>query len=247
VRRPALLVSPPVETLDRKTFITEHFDYHPGDHVTILGPTGSGKTTLSAELINEVARKELPAVILVIKPKDEVAERLFIKRMKFKRVRGWPPFIKDKRGFVLWPRHTFDPEHDDQHLHEEMHRALMDGYANRVGKNKAKGNILFADETWGLIDLKLGRDIVIIHTRGRSMGSGMWVSSQRPTYIPKTAYSQAQHLFLAYDPDKDARDRFKEIGGIVDPFLIESIVLRLKLHQWLYIRREDRTMCIVDA
>jgi hypothetical protein len=127
-----------------------------------------------------------------------------------------------------------------------MRKAMLDGYANRVNRD-ANGNILFADETWGLVDLKLGRDIVTVHTRGRSMGCGLWVSSQRPTYIPKTSYSQAAHQFLHYDPDKDARDRFREIGGIIDPLTIESVVLDLPWHHWLYIRREDRAMCIIDA
>jgi hypothetical protein len=148
-------------------------------------------------------------------------------------------------GYVLWPRHTFDPDRDDPHLRREMRRALLAGYANKVPGKEPRGNVVFADETWGLIDLKLQREIVTLHTRGRSMGCGLWVSSQRPTFIPLTSYSQAEHLFLAFDPDKKARERFREIGGI-DPALIEEQVMRLKLHQWLYLRRADRTVCIID-
>jgi len=172
--------------------------------------------------------------------------------MKFKRLKSWPPLPplwgkQTPRGYVLWPEHVYDPDKDDPKLHKEMRKGLLAAYANKIGHSKVVGNMVFADETWGLIDLKLSREIVTLHTRGRSMGCGLWVSSQRPTYIPKTSYSQAEHLFLAYEPDKSARDRFREIGGVVNSEIIEAIVLRLKRYQWLYIRREDRYCCIVNA
>jgi hypothetical protein len=64
--------------------------------------------------------------------------------------------------------------------------------------------------------------------------------------IPLDAYSQAEHLFLFHDPDKRARERFAEIGG-VDPYLVQEAVLRLGRHQALYIRRDGPAICVVDA
>lgn len=236
------------ETIDRDDFAADYFDYSPGEHVTFLGPTGSGKTTLASELISPNASKNIPALVLVIKPEDKVVQDLFVKRLRYKRYRSWPPFPwdRDRAGFVLWPRHTFDPEKDDPLLKREMRRAILAGYANKVGKREARGNILFSDEVWGLIDLGLRRELVTVWTRARAMGCGLWAATQRPALIPLSAYSEPEHIFIHYSPDKGARDRLKEIGG-VSPDMVAAVTEKMQWHQFLYINRVDRSYCIVDA
>lgn len=234
-----------VASFPREEFIRSRFRYRPGEHVTFLGPTGAGKTTLAMQLLDAVARPELPAVNLVMKPRDETA-RKFTKTAGFKTVRGWPavkvPFVQKPRGYTVWPKHAFDPDIDDPRHSELFRRVILDSY-------KRGDRILFGDELYSLAnELGLARPLVTVWTKGRSMDCGLWGASQRPTHIPLWAYSQAHHLFLHHDPDERARDRYKEIGG-VNPDLVKEILARLPKFHWLYLRRDDGAgarLCVVE-
>lgn len=223
-----------ITQLERDDFIDNYFEYTPGEHLTIVGPTGSGKTWLGYQLLAATAHEELPAVVLVMKPKDKTVTK-FSKQNNYRVINNWPPLPSiwnpgKKPGYVVWPKFTYDPDVDDELQWEIFRRTLLDCYK--------KGNyIIFADETYSLAEeLGLKKELTTLWTKARSMNTGLWSATQRPTYVPLWAYSGAEHLFLAKDPDKKARDRFAEIGG-VDPEIIKTTVMNLPKHHWLYIRR----------
>lgn len=247
--RAAQLPPPDIVSHSRAEFLRDYWDYKAGEMTTILAPTGGGKTELSFDLLGATIGEKLPAVILVMKPRDSTVSR-FQRRYKLAVLRDWPPpklrFLKrvwgekPPPGWVLWPTETDDPDRDDARHETIFRRCIRWCY-------KRGPVIIFADETYSLEhELKLERDLRRIWTKGRSMKCGLWAASQRPVWISRWAL-QGHHLFLGYDPDRKMQERYAEIGGGLDPEVIRWQVARLKAFEFLYINRDQRTMCVVRA
>lgn len=237
----------------RREFLDEVWSYAPGDRVSIIGPSEAGKTELGFELLQVTASPTLPAVVLVMKPMDETVEA-WGKKLQYPIARAWPPPMswwasRNPAGYLMWPPHDLKNfGSTNLNMFRQFRKAILDVYGHQKswrGK-KLRGKILFADELAGL-DEELGMEaeIKMMYSRGRTLKAGIWGATQRPVDVPKLAYSSANHLFLSYMPDKSDRRRFQEIGGGVDSELVDAITLRLEQWAWLYIRRKDRTLCIV--
>lgn len=237
--------------IPRDLFLRRYWSYKNGQHVTILGKTGSGKTYLGFQLLDASISKERPGIVLVMKPRDATVER-FQKRLELRRVASWPPpYIRRKvdkpRGYVLWPK-LGDFERDDEILHDEFNRCFRESYTQAARRN-GEPRCLFVDELVGVAkELKLEASVNRLYMRGRSLGVGLWAATQRPFNAPLLAYQAPDHIFVASDPDLRNRQRLAEIGGfntdvlmtITDP---DSRVLGK--NEFLYLGREDHVMAIV--
>lgn len=235
-----------LETIPRKEFLEEYFDYKAGEHLTIVSPTGGGKTYLGNQLLQATDNLDLPAVVLVMKPVDETSSK-FAKASSYKIVKDWPARLtilerlglaKKAPGHLVWPPHSFDPDIDDPRHWAVFRKAILDSY--KQGHRR-----LVIDEGVSLErELKLAREVKAVHTKGRSGGTGVWLYTQRPRNVELEAYSSAEHLLLGYTPDGRDREVYGEIGG-VDRRFVEDATGKLEEYNFLYIKRTGNYMCIV--
>lgn len=240
-----MLTGERIERIPTDDFVTDVWQYQPGQHVSFIGPTGRGKTTLALKLAT-VARFDFPhirAVLLAMKPDkgpaykgrgatgDETVARL--SRAYGGRIsRVWPPirwpWTREPVFWVYWPRHSRDPLGD-----RDRHATLFgDAFLTEY---LAGGRIIIADELFSLEqELKLRDHLDTLYTKGRSMEVGIWGATQRPAHVTRNAYSMASHLFLWKDNDADARKRYAEISG-VDPREILAVISQLSRWECLYL------------
>jgi hypothetical protein len=250
-----------VALIPRDLFLRRFWNYEAGQHVTIIGKTGSGKTFLGFQLLGASISKDRPGIVLVMKPRDATVTS-WAKRLNLRRTAVWPPpYTRRKydppRGWVLWPK-LGDYDRDDDVLRTQFDRCFRDSYSQAAGRNP-QDRIIFADEVVGIAkDLKpesrgdpnLEQGLRRLWMRGRSLGLGVWAATQRPFDAPLLAYQAPSHVFLGQEPDERNRLRLGEISGY-DSALIRTIVDPasgvMGRHQFLYLGRDTQTMAIVGA
>lgn len=242
-----------VPVFGRQEFLQERWDYHPGEHVSIFGPTQlAGKTRLMFDLLEntDTSFTKTPPVMLVAKPRDRTVLD-GIQRLGYTETDKWPPrkgwFAERPPGWAFWPKHlrNVSSEENDAHIARAFDPAIRQCFW--------EGNsILVADELYHLLAvLKLYGDVNRHLTQGQGMGAGIWFGTQRPAgtqqgSLPGFVFNSPTHTFLSRDPVSTNRKRFAEIGG-VDTNLIEEATYTMPPYTFLYIHRNGPKLAVVEA
>lgn len=207
------------------------------DHVTIIGPTGTGKTTLALKL----AELRRYVVVLGCKPRDKelaaaTSDYYRVPESDLRAGAGLPSPALAPRVLV-WPTHSRD-DRADRARHRETFGAVLDGAYSAGGWH------VVAEEAPHLIDLGLADRLTRSLRMGRSMASGLILCTQRPRGIPYEAISGAQHLIIFGTNDYEDLRRLGGMNG-VDPRVVRETVAGLgRSYRFLHVNTRTRMLTI---
>lgn len=206
-----------------------------GDHVTILGPTKSGKTTLALDVV------EIRAYVLGIftKPQDPLLDEL--------PGRGWRYTkkldIQVQDGVVQDRRVAFHPVFSSGTIREKEVRQASAVRAAFDYIFDTGGWCVFGDEgVWLSQHLGLQRELQAFWYQGRTSEISLVLLAQRPAWVPRAAYSQAEHVFFFHTSDREDQKRFSDLGGGVDTDAVRALVAGLQRHEFLYVAPHEGTL-----
>lgn len=205
--------------VDWDKFLRE-FNWQQGQHVAMIGPTGSGKTTLAMQVLD---RRSF-VTVLATKPQDEVLVTL--KDQGYVRLKEWKDFDPvriPKR--LIWP--------DATELYSASKQRQVFRHAIR-SMYKQGGWCIYIDELWFIIHhLKLQLEVKTLLQQSRSLYNSLVVLTQRPAFVPLEVYDQSSHLFFWRDNDER---NLKRLSGVSwrSAKEVQTLVANLDQYQVLY-------------
>lgn len=191
-----------------------------GEHLSIIGPTGTGKSYLSLKLLENRTYN----VVFGTKVKDKTLES-FSKEKGYTIQKSFKP-NETIHKYILWPK--FAKPGDER----TQRRIFIDAF-NAIFVQG--GWTVYIDETYYFSDfLKLDYFLKLYWTQARSNHITLVASTQRPRDVPLLMYDQSYHLF--FFKMNDEQD-LKRIGGINNnnSRIIRETVSELNRHEFLYV------------
>lgn len=195
-----------------------------GEHVEIMGQTGSGKSYLLATLLQERAKRWNTAEIIVVtKQSDDSIPKL-----------GWPVVdkvedIRKYRQCIFWPRTSAQGEAREKYHEEQIYSLLSSLWV-------PDANVVIAFDEVGYVEslsARIKKEIVMYWREGRSHNISVVAMKQRPVQVTRDQHSETRWKFVFPPADMGDMKRFAEMLGRVGDWqpVLES--LNQKDHEFI--------------
>lgn len=239
-----------VERLTRAAFVDELAgSWRPGDHLSTIGPTGRGKSTLIGQL---VAAQRTHDEIVILSPKG--VDRAYAGLGHPTRV--WPPRRpweerailalglrpdRHEEGPKVWRLETPVRKIEDFARLGALYRAALASVLARRENARASLMVVIDDSRFVCDQLGATKLVTAGLIIGRSKRVSIVNNFQAPRFVPREGLDQITHAIIFRNRDRDVVKRLTDISGDLDPKLVESLLRSLDYHEALWIDgRADR-------
>jgi len=207
-----------------------------GEHCSLVGPTGSGKTLLELELLEIIGSRKgkdgrpSRVVILLYKPRDDTLKRLDPE--EWKRIKKWPPGYGEEHC-VVWPKTGKASEAARQH--RAVFLPLLDQVYAEGGQTVCIGEAAYFERPLPS-GLGMTGTLEQFWSTARSLKLTVVSDTQRPRHVSRLMWSEPAWLFIFPLDDQDDLKRVAELSGRkMDVYRIAS---QLGGHEFLCVRRQ---------
>lgn len=222
-------------------------EFQQGEHVSLLGPTGTGKTHMA------LAIAEIRTYVLVLATKqrdplveDAVKHGYYLvpqTRMEVPYVDGRPQY----KHVIYWPRLNDRqaaklPESQRIKARKAIQKPLIAGALGYVDLN-GHWCVVLDEGTWIYKDLRLGDDVDSALNQWRTNKASIVICGQRPAWMGRYVLSQPTHVFLFQTSNVEDAKSLGNISG-ANTHLVREIVQQLdhRTHEALYFNSRTREM-----
>lgn len=172
-----------------------------GDHMTAIGPTKAGKSTLLRFLL----RRREYTTVFATKGEDETMQEYKSKEGYHILRKQWNGAHHDK--IILWPKGKTQEEvvHNQYHI---FHDAIDQMY------QQGRWCMYFDEISYMTDFLGMSKKMRWLLQQSRSSRISVVAATQRPAFIPLAFYDQPEWLIFWNDNDETNLKRIQNIGGM---------------------------------
>lgn len=199
-----------------------------GEHMCIVGPTGSGKSMFQNHIIKRRADSRGSYVyILATKPADKE-----MKKLGWPIVNTWPPPWDKRKQVIFWPKITGMLDGS-----QEKQKYDIVQFLDQIWQEDANCILVFDEIAYLEDELRLGRIINRYWREARTQHISIVAGTQRPRNVSRNMWSQTTFAVGFKPDDEDDAIRTAEILGSRKEF--KDQLMALKRHEFIIVEKRN--------